>query len=301
MSNTDSTTAPPETTDPLDDATDPDVLLAELERLREENDRLRRSYRRARRATYRRTAFGFVGVGLLALLGGVLFPDARTVLFALAGTGLFGGVLTYYLTPERFIAASVGRDVYRAFDDAGSRLVGELGLSDHRLYLPDDGPSIARLYVPQRDAFEWPAPEALDALFVVGEDERTRGIAVRPTGAGLFDEFTESLTGGLADDPDPLATQLADGVVEQFELARSVRPDVGTAAADDSEGGRPVITFGIADSAYGPVDRFDHPIASFLAVGVAAAMDAPVALDVTDADDARSDYLVTCSIVADDD
>ena len=304
-----STTDPPSTdpTDETDAATEDyeDAEFAvELERLREENRRLRSAYRQAQRTTYRRTAVGFVGVGVLAAVGGLLFPDARTVLFALAGTGLFAGVLTYYLTPERFLAAGVGHDVYRALADAGDRLVDELGLADHRLYVPSDGLQTAWLYVPQRDAYATPDEHDLESLFVVGEDrdDRSRGLSLYPTGGALFDRFEEGLSGSLAEAPGSLATQLADGVVEGFELATSVRADVSRPDQADESGAdesRIVVSFGVTDPTIGSLERFDHPVSSFLAVGLASGLDAPVEVDTTPAEGDRADYVVTCTVVAD--
>ncbi|WP_223302225.1 hypothetical protein [Haladaptatus sp. R4] len=94
---------------------DDEELAARVALLAEENERLRREYRRARQAEYRRTALALVGCGALAALAGVLFPDARSTLFALAGTGLFAGVLTYFLTPNRIVPASVGERTYAAY------------------------------------------------------------------------------------------------------------------------------------------------------------------------------------------
>lgn len=299
-----SDTEPPRT-DPTDEYGAPandggeSDLAVELEALREENRRLRAAYRQAQRTTYRRTAVGFVAVGVLAAIGGIVFPDARTVLFALAGTGLFAAVLTYYLTPERFVAAGVAHDVYGALADAGDRLVDELGLAAHRLYVPADDPHTAWLYVPQRDAYDRPDPDALGSLFVLGDDDRSRGVSLRPTGAALFETFAETLAGPLADDPGPLATQLADGVVEQFELATSVRADVSRLdeEASDAPGGR-VVSFGVSNPTIASLERFDHPVQSFLAVGLARGLDAPVAVETTPAEGDRADYVVTCTVVS---
>lgn len=87
---------------------------ARAELLAEENRRLRAEYARTQQTRYRRTAYGLAALGVLAVLGGLLFPNARGVLFALGGTGLFGGLLTLYLTPGQFVAADVGERVYAA-------------------------------------------------------------------------------------------------------------------------------------------------------------------------------------------
>ena len=269
---------------------DPDVLAARVELLYEENERLRNEYARARRAQYRRTATGLAAIGLLALGGALLFYDAREVLFALGAIGLFAGLLTYYVAPERFVTAAVGERVYRAAAANGSALVGELGLADHRVYVPLSGDGAAEhgvaLFVPQHEAYQLPGEEDLDPLFVVTDDDRERGVSLHPTGDPLLREFERTLAGPLADEPGPLAEQLADGLVESFELADGASPEI------DPGGGR--VSVGVSGSAFGPVDRFDHPIASFLAVGLATGLGEPVRLAAVTTGGDRADYVVTC-------
>ncbi|EMA51901.1 hypothetical protein C448_00355 [Halococcus morrhuae DSM 1307] len=264
-------------------------LAAQVDVLREENQRLREEYARARRTQYRRTALALAAVGLLATLGGVALPDSRTVLFALGGTGLFAAALTRYLTPEQFISASVGEGIYGSLAATEAALVAELGLQDERLYLPGpdtpNGVSI-RLFVPQQSEYDLPSPSALDSVFVVADDEAERGVALHPSGGPLFTEFRRTLSGSLADEPGALAAQLADGLVEQFELARSATPDYDEAGQ---------VTIAIDGSAYGAIDRIDHPVASFLGVGFAAGLEQAVAVETTATDGDRADFLVTCS------
>ncbi|EMA53633.1 hypothetical protein [Halococcus salifodinae] len=276
----------PDETETSEDA----ELTARIEVLQEENQRLREEYARARRTQYRRTALALAAVGTIAALGGVFLPDARTVLFALGGTGLFAAALTRYLTPEQFIAASVGEGIYGSLARTETALVAELGLQDDRLYLPGpdtaDGVSV-RLFVPQQADHELPSPSALDSVFVLPDDEAERGVALHPSGGPLFAEFRQSLSGALAEEAGTLAAQLGDGLVEQFELARSATVD------RHDEGGR--VTIAIDGSAYGAVDRIDHPVASFLGVGFAVGLDQAVSVDTTTADGDRADYLVTCT------
>ena len=284
----DETTDPNATTDPdgdRADGSDEDPLepAARAELLAAENQRLRTEYVRARQSQYRRTAVGLALVGVGAALGAVVFPDGREVLFALAAVRLFGGVLTYYLTPGTFVAADVGERIYAAMVANEAAIAGELGLSDDRIYVPAGEPVDARLYVPQRSTDELPAPDELDGPFLTDPDHR--GLSLEPTGGTLFEGFERALTAELATAPAPLATQLADGLVEQFELAASADPDV------DVQSGR--VTVAITASAFGAVDRFDHPIASFLAVGFVTGLDRPIRLEVTPGDE-RSDWLVTC-------
>lgn len=254
-------------------------LVARIELLAAENRRLRTEYARAKQSRYRHTALGLAAIGAVAALGGLLFPDGREVLFALAATGLFGAVLTYYLTPGRFVAGEVGERVYAPLADNEAALAEELGLSDERLYVPREGS--VRLYVPQRPGSE--LPDARAGPIVTTEE--SRGLLLETTGRGLFEEFERTLAGDLASEPAPLATQLADGLVEGFELVGSADVDV------DPEGSR--LTVALTDGAFGDVDRFDHPVAAFLATGVATGLDRPIALEVRPGDD-RADWVVTC-------
>ena len=276
--------AEPDTDAEIDDAGE-STLRTRLAVLEEENTRLRNAYGQLRRTRYRRTALGLLALGALATLGGVVFADSRTVLFALGGTGLFAAVLTYYLTPEQFIAASVGEQVYAALAESRAEMTGELGLANVRVYVPleDAGAPSARLFVPQRDDHEI---GDVDRAFVTG-DGRRRGLTFRPTGEGLYDEFRRALPGSPDSQPTELAEQLADAIVEQFELATAVRTEVDAAAG--------VAVFEITDSAFGRVDRFDHPISSLAAVGLAIGLDRPIEVETAPTDDEyRGDYLLTC-------
>ncbi|MFC7079072.1 hypothetical protein [Halorussus caseinilyticus] len=283
-----------------DDAvTETERLRARVAVLEEENDKLRREYARSKRARHRRTALGLFAVGALAVVAGLALPASRDVLFALGGTGLFAGVLTYYLTPERFLPASVGESVYAALAENGTAIRAELGLADETVYVPapERASRDERVFVPRRDDYELPDDESLARTFVTSDD-RQRGVTLEPAGLALVAEFERALSGSLAEDPETLADQLADGAAEQFELADRLDAD-----PDDRR-----VTVGVTGSAFGRVDRFDHPIQSFLGVGLARGLDRPVAVETesvsssaasaseTDADaaDADYDYLVTC-------
>lgn len=261
-------------------------LRAQLELVREENRRLRAERRRRLATSYRRTAMGLAGLGAIALAGAAAFPPARDVLLALAGVGLFGGLLVYYLTPERFIAASVGAATYDAYARTGERLVGDLGLTDQRVYVPRG--EAARLFVPQHEAYAIPDDADLDGV-VVTDDEQRRGLAVHPTGGGLAREFDRTVAGEPATEPALLADQLADAIVEGFELA--------DAATGDGDPGR--LTVEVADPVYPALDRFDHPIPSLVGVAAAATLDVPVAVSVATSDDDRVDAVVTAQWDAD--
>lgn len=261
-------------------------LRTQLEVLTEENEQLRESYIRAKQTQYRRTALGLGLIGLLAAAAGVLLPGARDVLFALGGIGLFGAVLTYYLTPERFVSADVGRDVYAALAGNEAALLEELGLSETRLYVPtESGDDPVRLFVPQHDAYSIPEDEALRDTIVVTEPDDTRGVAFTPSGGPLFEAFEAARSGPAAETPEAIATQLTDALVEQFELVDSATPEL------DPEESR--VTVAIDDTVYGTLARFDHPVASVIGVGLAAGLNTPVTLETTAPDDGKSEFLLT--------
>ncbi|WP_254861467.1 hypothetical protein [Halovivax gelatinilyticus] len=262
------------TTDP---SLDLETLATQRDVLAAENRRLRTEYARAQRARYRRTALGLAAFGLLAIAGALVFPAGRDVLLALAGVGLIGGLLTYTLAPGHYVAADVGERVYAAQARNADALATELDLRDEPVYLPGEG--TARLFVPQRaDPTD---PDPADGPIVTDPD--SRGLLLEPTGRPLYEAFERAVTGEPASDPPVVATQLADAIVEQFELARS--------ATVDAEVDR--LTVAVSNSAFGDLDRFDHPIPSLMAVGLATVLDRPVTVDVDPGDD-RSDWLVTC-------
>lgn len=264
-------------------------LRAQLELLERENSRLREAFARARQTRYRRAATGLALVGLVAVAGGLAFPAVRDVLFGLGAVGLFGAVLTYYLTPERFVAAETGERVYDALSETEAALVGQLGLTDERVYVPTAGSPPARLFVPQHADYEIPAFETESPL-VVTENDRERGAGFVPSGAYLFAEFERTLAGPLADNPTEAVSQLGDGLVEGFELAESFEADV-----DDADGRASVRVTG---SVFGGADRFDNPLASFLAVGLARALGRPTRVELTD--DGDDGFVVTVRWSADE-
>jgi hypothetical protein len=256
-----------------------ELLQARLELLREENDRLRREYTRSRRSQYRRTALWLGVLGVLGVGGALLVPQQSAILFALGGTGLFGGVLTYYLTPERFVPATVGERVHQAHTANQAALIDDLGLQDERLYVPTpEQPTPARLFVPQRVDHEIPASDALDHLLVVTTDPATRGVAFTPTGAPLYEEFEATVTGDPASEPGLVATQLADAIVETFELAAS--------AAADADRGGDAVAIRVSDPVFGTLDDPDHPVVSVLATGLAVRLGRPVSVTVRETEDA---------------
>lgn len=250
-----------------------EALQTRVAVLEAENRQLREEYARARQTTHRRTAVSLLIVGLLGIAGGVAFPDARTVLFALGGTGIFAGVLTYFITPERFISAEIGGRIFEAARADREATIDELGLRGEPVYVPGDE---VRIFVP-RDA-DAPLPESLSDLdlFVVPEDPTTGGVAFHPTGVPLFEEFSDTMDQSLGTRPQSAAPVIADALVEVFELADSAESAVDT----DTQR----VTFEIRGAGLGDPTAIDHPISSFLSVSLVEALAEPVEVTVTEED-----------------
>lgn len=249
-------------------------LTVQLELLREQNQRLRDEYRRAQQQTYRRSALGLLGVGIVAVLGGIVLPASQQVLFALGGTGVFAGVLTYYLTPERFITATVSEGVYDATTADREAILNELELTGTPVYVPAAEPRVYLSEAPTQDTNDESLPEQ-DALseFFVTTGSGAPGVAMTPTGKPLFEEFNQSVSGALGSTPQALLTQLTDGLVEDLELVDGVDTSV------NAKEGR--ATLELTEVTYGDPDRFDHPVNSFVATGLAVGLERPVRIEIT--------------------
>lgn len=265
---------------------DRDELAELVAELRAENRRLRADYSRAQQRTYQRSSLALLFIGVLGVLGALALPAARDVLFILGGAGLFAGALTRYLTPEQFVSATMSQSVYDAVAETGARLRDELGLGGTHVYVPtndtgDFGVPV-RLFVPQSSDATPPVDE-LRSVFVLPESTDQRGVSLAPTAARLVAEFDESAQLSGVTEPDDLAAQLVDALVEQFELVDQAIPEV------DPDGQR--LTVSVQGGPYGVKTRFDHPAASFLGTGLAFGLDQPVTVEMaTD----ENQLVVTC-------
>ena len=267
---------------------DSQELAVQLELLREETERLREEYARAKHLRYRRSAGGLAIVGLLATLSGLLMPSERTVLFAIGATGLFAAIMTAYLVPERFVPATVGERVFDAHSRTLASLVATLGLSDRRVYVPQESAdaSSVRLFVPAWNEYTVPDTGSLSEVLVTTEDDSERGMSVAATGAAIVSEVTD--LDDVPGSPSEAVHVLSESLEESLELVDHVTT---TLEEEDDR-----VIFAISGSLFGPLDRFDHPTASFLGSGIAHVFGCPVEVDVVTGDD-RSDYLVICTRV----
>lgn len=266
-------------------------VLAQVEVLQEENRRLRTDYVRARQSQYRQAAIALSVFSGIAGLGGLVFPASRPTLFGLAGIGIVIAILLAFVTPHRTASATVGERAYATFALLGRAISSDLGLQDTHIYVPtptESGPGRldAQLFIPLHTAYTVPTPEVLTSVFVVQTDEQTRGVAIPPTGALLLREFRQTMVDDLATTPTALTDQVTEGLQVGFDLADEVAADL------DADAGR--VTLGIQGSTFGAVDRFDHPVASFIATSLAVGLQTPVELTALTTD-GEFEYRITCT------
>lgn len=228
---------------------------------------------RNRRSVGWAVAFAVLGVGAAVLsTTGVVAAELQGVVAALGGAGVFLSLLTLALTgtgtPDRDAA------LFDRLAGNYERAVGELGLAETHYYVPTGGEPPVRLFVPQRAEAPVPSVDKLRATFV-GRRETggLLGLAFDPSGLALLPETDTD----LPSEPRTLAGRLCGTLVDRMELAEIAQPNV------DVDTGRATLAF--RGTAYGPIERFDHPVRSFVGVGLALGLDRPVRTEVVETAD----------------
>ncbi|WP_193310589.1 hypothetical protein [Halorubrum halophilum] len=275
-----------------------EALLAQKRALEVENEQLRSAYAAAQRSRYRRTAIALCVVGLVSVGAGVIFESSQPVLFAIGATGLFAGVLTYYFSPTRFVAETIGDRLVEANAATLNAFVQTLGLSGTVVYVPtSDVTSQTEVVAFLPQSTEYVIPTDISPGIIPDTKPAAQGVAIVPVGGLLLTEFTRALTGERATEPDLLGEQLGEALTDQFELASNVTIETATtgetADPDSIPAGR--LTVVCADPMFAASSAFDHPIGSFVASGVATALDRPVELRVDADPTADEKYQATVS------
>lgn len=204
------------------------------------------------------------GVGILASFAEpVAAADATATLATLGGTVLVAGVLNHLLVSGRELPPAVTESVYTAFASAVENVIAERDLSGDSVYVPAGGRSSARLVVPAAAtdplARDWSAVDGAgsdDAVFV-------------PTGEPLYRTYRRRRTPADLDDPERVLSRLGDALEGGFELVDGV----SVTAADGTA------TVAFESCVLSDVDRIDHPVPSFLAVGLARETGRAVVVD----------------------
>jgi len=234
-----------------------------------------------------RSALGFTILGAAATGSAFALPDPQThrMLLVVGATFFFGALLSVALSSEEYLRRVVYDSVYADLSRNQRALVDSYELQDTFVYIPREDPDKGvSLFVPESSNFQLPSDAELDALFVESPDEKRRGISLRPSGNTLFGEFEGKLHSEVSDTPSELAVQLSDGLVEAFELVTDVdaevRPDDGVAE------------FRVDERTSEMASGFDDPVRSFVAVGLAVGLDAPIVIEAADAERGETDRVL---------
>jgi len=267
-SQTESTEAPTGSTNAQQAGERLQELQAELETVRDEKTTLSEDYARARTTSYRKTGQLLAVVGAVAVLGGVALADVRPVLFVIGSIGLFGSILTWFLTPERVVPISVSESVYDAAATTLVEIRDELGLQSVTVYVP--AVDTVRGFIPRHRAFE--PPEDMSYVFA-NTDDASRGVTFTPSGKRLVTEFELMRSTRTPDSAVTATEQLANALVEHFEIASSI-----TVEGDESSR----LTVSVQNAAFGPLTQVDHPILSALACEIVQTTERPVTVELID-------------------
>lgn len=203
----------------------------------------------------------------------------QAVFFALSGTGLFISVLILFITPEDAVSARLFEHVYRSYAQMGTQTIGDTQLNTYT-YVPQaaDGgyPGVRLSVAAHQDDTSLPLSE-INAI--------SHETSFSPVGELLFDDFRNQLRGDFASAPNEIAAQLSDALINDWKIAENV-------VWACEEDGR--CTFGIYDPVCEPITQFDHPLVSFLGVGLTKGLGIPVRVKPHDGDD-YVDYVVSCT------
>jgi hypothetical protein len=213
---------------------------------------------------------------VLALLGAAslvgwffLGSDPGAPLLYFGGIGLFGAILVPLLLPDRTVAPIVAEGLHEALVSTADP--GTDGSDARRMAVydpgsPPAGPAGVQVYTLETTDQDVDLVDAGSAAVTGGSSLRSR-----PSGVGVYQAFTSEAVPDVGTSTETFAWQLCRGLTDWLELATSATPEAET------EGG---ITVRVAGSTVPGVDRFDHPIVSFLGVALACHRDRAVVTDV---------------------
>jgi hypothetical protein len=205
--------------------------------------------------------------------------DSLYLLLALSGTLLVGGVANHVLAAGRDLPLAVTASTAAAAGTTVESLLAQRDLDDRRVYLPPTADRGPRLVVPDGEGD--PIAHAERAF-----DDQTAAIVVTPTAAEMVTRFREHRTDAVATDATHHVDALCDGVTAVYDLAADASGTVDGRDATVSVRGCPL----------GEPERIDHPVSSFLATGLAAALDRPVELSEVRADGGEQAYAFTVEL-----
>lgn len=220
-----------------------------------QNQSLRSDYARARHVSHRQTAGALVVVSLIAVLGGIVFPNVRSMLFATGAIGVIGSVMTWYLTPGQTMPTEVTQSICNGAMTTLSDIRSTLGLEATVAYVPVG--NRVRGFLPRHPEFTIPddAPRSFPR-----NSDGSKCFTFSPTGLDLAYEVdqmktTAEKTGMLA-----MAEAVAEALTEHYEIADGIEI---ASNADD-----PSLNVTVTGSDFGSLAQIDNPITSTLACAI---------------------------------
>jgi hypothetical protein len=137
-----------------------------------------------------------------------------------------------------------------------------------------------RGFIPRDRDFE--VPENLSHVFP-GSTSGSEGMTFTPSGQEMTREVDEIRTTQASDTTLGAVEQVADSLVEHFEVVDQITVEKSTVVRE--------VIISVDEPAFGPLSRLDHPVVSALACAAAQTVDSPVVVDSVE------DTRVTLSVV----
>jgi hypothetical protein len=254
---------------------DPDTKR-EVPQTHHERDRARAGSASLLTVGYRGGAVLLFVIAVVSGGAASFYPSASEVLAALAGVGVVGAVLCMVLSSGVRHPVEVSQSLYEATADNRAAIVDHFAVTGHRTYVPTgERPVDARFYV--GGTMDQPVPSAENLDSVVVDSDRRQALSLVPTGRGLVRDFEPSVA-DLPEEDRAVVQALLEGVTDYYELAESTGLE---RIADLDVAERRRVTVRVRGGTVGDLGRLDHPIQSFIGVGLAVATGAPVESEST--------------------
>lgn len=214
------------------------------------------------RGNLRRMGLGFLITGLISLGLGMTNPSLRTILYPLGLISILVAILSIYFPSTNRVPIELVEILVQMRSHDFDQIV--------------DSDEYYTYYLPKpRSSFQ---SESILVVSDTAMQDETRfdehEIQIRPVGDLMFDVFLDNLKGGTSRNPEILSLQLSEALTELFELVGNVSPHV---YADKN-----TVEFRVDLFEEMSINKLDHPVVSFLAVGLVHGLKKKVTVDEID-------------------
>lgn len=246
---------------------------AELESLVDilhtQNESLRSDYARARQVSHRQTAGALAVVSLIAVLGGIVFSNVRSMLFATGAIGVVGSVMTWYLTPGQTMPIEVAQSISNGAMTTLSDIRSTLGLEATVVYVPVGNQ--VRGFMPRHPEFK--IPDETPRSFPRNSDG-SKCFTFSPTGLELAYEIDQMETTADHTGMLVMSEAVVEALTEHYEIADGIEI---ASNADD-----PGLNVTVTGSDFGSLAQIDNPITSTLACTISLNSGSPIIVEAID-------------------